>query len=69
MEVGDLVKVRGYIKLIGGWADARSCSLHFPSRRKGLIVKEAVETFSLESFSLVVPRALCPLFSPPDTSL
>lgn len=31
-------------------------------------MKEAVETFPLESFSLVVPRPLCPPVSPPLTS-
>lgn len=44
---------KDYIKLMGGWAPARCCTLHFPSRRKGLIMKEAVETLPLESFSLI----------------
>lgn len=59
---------RDYIKLIGHWAAARSCTFHFPSGRKGLVMKETGETFSLESFGLVVPTPLCRLLCPPGTA-
>lgn len=68
MGVGNLAKGGDYIELIGGWASASSYTLYFPFRRKGLIMKEAVETFSLESFSLMVPGPLCPLLPPLATS-